>query len=184
MSKERIIRELLNPTGIAISTDSLQQITPDMRFTCDGVITKWIIGAEWSVNGDYNPELQLWRSYETGVYHKISGTYFRSNTPIPLGVYEYSDFSPIPFKAGDVLGVFIPEDQESRIRLRSENRPSPINYYIPTGSATESLYNNIDILNMQQVSSVTYHPLVTVEAIRCKYYHLCKSHRLTTCCMF
>ena len=172
MSEERI-RELLDPTGYAISTQSLQQITPDMRFTCDGVITKWIIGADWSGNGDYNPELQLWRSNETGVYQKISGTYFRNNTLIPLGVYEYSDFSPIPFKAGDVLGVFIPEDQESRIRLRSENGPSPVNYYIPTGSATESLYNSIDILNMQLVSSAIYHPLVTVEAIRCKYYHLC-----------
>ena len=39
---------------------------------------------------------------------------------------------------------------------------------IPTGSAMESLYNNIDILNMQQVSSAPYHPLVTVEAVRCE----------------
>ena len=94
------------------------------------------------------------------MYQKISGTYFRNN----------SDFSPIPFKAGDILGVFIPEDQESRIRLRSENGPSLsiITYLL---GVLRSLF--ITILNMQQVSSVTYHPLVTVEAIRCKYYHLC-----------
>ena len=111
-------------------------------------------GADWDGDGDYNPELQLWRSNKSGVYQKISGIHFRNNTPIPLGVYEYSDFSPIPFKAGDILGVFIPEDQESRIRLRSENGPNPVNYYIPTGSAMD---NNIDIFNMQQVSSAPYH---------------------------
>ena len=38
-----------------------QQITPDIRFTCDGMITKWIIGA-YMAGGSFNPELQVWRS--------------------------------------------------------------------------------------------------------------------------
>ena len=38
-----------------------QQITPDIRFTCDGMITKWIIGANMA-GSSINPELQVWRN--------------------------------------------------------------------------------------------------------------------------
>ena len=36
-----------------------QQITPDIRFNCDGMITKWIIGV-YTAGGSFNPELQVW----------------------------------------------------------------------------------------------------------------------------
>ena len=44
-----------------------QQITPDIRFTCDGMITKWIIGA-YTAGGSFNPELQVWRNIGNDVY--------------------------------------------------------------------------------------------------------------------
>ena len=51
----------LESFGAAVVTQERQQITPHMTFTCDGVITKWIIGAEWSHDSDDTlyPELQL-----------------------------------------------------------------------------------------------------------------------------
>ena len=175
MSEERLGFILqLDTVGLPVMTDGRQQITPDMRFICDGMITKWIIGAEWSSDGDYNPELQLWRSNETGVYHKISGTHLSAISQSQMQVYEYeqvyeyANFPPIPVKAGDVLGVFIPPDGQSKLRLRAEGEAGPVNYYIPTGGATESPYNSVNILDAQLVSSATYHPLVTVEMIRSK----------------
>ena len=59
------MRLLLNLDGVnsPTFTERRQQITPDMRFTCDGMITKWIIGARWD-SGDETlcPELQIWRN--------------------------------------------------------------------------------------------------------------------------
>ena len=43
-------------------TERRQQITPDIRFTCDGMITKWIVGADWREDEDFYPELQIWRN--------------------------------------------------------------------------------------------------------------------------
>ena len=42
-----------------IHTSQHQQISPEMRFTCDGMITKWIFGADNNMNGNLNPELQI-----------------------------------------------------------------------------------------------------------------------------
>ena len=44
-----------------------QQITPDIRFTCDGMITKWIVGANMA-GSSFNPELQVWRNIGNDVY--------------------------------------------------------------------------------------------------------------------
>ena len=43
-------------------THKRQQITPAMRFTCTGWITKWIIGVAWKHSDTFYLELQLWRS--------------------------------------------------------------------------------------------------------------------------
>ena len=54
----------LDSTESTITRDRRQQITPDMRFTCDGMITKWIIGADWMAGDDDTlyPELEVWRN--------------------------------------------------------------------------------------------------------------------------
>ena len=139
-----------------------QQITPDIRFTCDGMITKWIIGA-YMAGGSFNPELQVWRNIGNDVYQKINGTFIHVKTRSPNGIYEYSDFSPIPFQAGDILGVFIPGDISSNLALWSEDTASPTNYYLTTDSTdSESPYDMIDI-DVPPVMSQGYHPLVSVE---------------------
>ena len=77
MSLERI-RLLLNVDRVSgITTiDRRQQISPEMNFTCNGTITKWIIGASFfDVNRHLYPELQVWRNIGNDTYVKISGTY-------------------------------------------------------------------------------------------------------------
>ena len=137
-----------------------QQIAPDIRFTCDGMITKWIIGANMA-GSSFNPELQVWRNIGNDVYQKINGTFIDVTTSRPNGIYEYSNFSPIPFQAGDILGVFIPGQISSNLVLLSENTTSPTNYYLTTGSTvSESPY---DMMDISSVMSQGYHPLVSVE---------------------
>ena len=159
MSVERM-RLLLNldSVGGLTYTERRQQITPDMRFTCDGMITKWIIGADWGTFSIYYPQLQVWRDVDD-TYQLIYGTIIESPQKSSNRIYEYDNFSPIPVQAGDILGVFIPSTSISRLRLLSENRNGPTNYYLETD------LNVYDMLDIQDslVRSQVYHPVVSVE---------------------
>ena len=158
----------LESFGTAVVTHERQQITPSMTFTCDGVITKWITGAEWSGESDDTlyPELQLWRKNGHDTYQKISGTLIAIETESDNNMYEYDNFPPIPFQAGDILGVYIPPPYGlSKLRLRSEVGHGPTNYIIEHDS---SPYDTIDLQNTPRISSDVYHPLVTVE-ISCEF---------------
>ena len=154
----------LDSVGGRINTQSRQQITPDIRFTCDGMITKWIVGADWQEIDNFYPQLQIWRNIGNDTYQKINGTFLEFADSSSNRIYEYDNFSPIPFRAGDILGVFIPRTFLSRLRLLSEDTNSPTNYYLTTdGSVSESPHDMIDIQNTPMVMLGTYHPLVSVE---------------------
>ena len=87
-------------------------------------------------------------------------------------IYEYEDFPPIPIKADDILGIFSPRSNFSRLRLRSERGYGPTNYYIRTSeNAAESPYDTIDIDNTPSLRSLDYNILVTV-----KISELCAVH--------
>ena len=81
----RILLRLDNVNQRSFQTKR-QQITPDIRFTCDGMITKWIIGA-YMAGGSFNPELQVWRNIGNDVYQKINGTFIDVTTSRPIVVY-------------------------------------------------------------------------------------------------
>jgi len=154
----------LDIVGNKLIRDKRQQITPDINFTCDGQITKWIIGADWDNNDNLYPELQVWRNVGNYTYHKINGTFISIATESETSVYEYDNFPPIPFLAGDILGVFVPRNRDSKLRIQHEQDSGPTNYYIPTeDSDTVSPFNTFDLQSMPSLTSEVYHPLVTVE---------------------
>ena len=170
MSVERIRVLLgLDPVEGVATRDRRQQITPDMKFTCDGIITKWIIGGQWTQQSHdiLYPELQLWREIGNDTYQKINGTLITIETQSDDDVYEYDNFPPIPFQAGDILGVFAPPDVNSKLRLRHERHRGPTNYYLPTDH-TAATMSSIDLRQeTPTISSAIYHPLVTVEISEC-----------------
>ena len=175
MSVERI-RLILGQGSTSIisatSIDRRQYISPEINFTCDGMITKWIIVAN-SFTGENNqffPELQVWRNVGNDTYHKISGTHiFLPFVPTSTNtLYEYSSFDPISVRAGDVLGVFTPDNSNSRIFLAFEsgsNHPRLYYHQFSSTSVIESPFDVIDRMNnVPPMSSVTnYRPLVAVE---------------------
>ena len=162
----------LEIVGSATNPDQRQQVTPDIKFTCDGMITKWIIGANITLNSSFYPELQVWRNIGNDMYRKINGTFITTQTETSNRIYEYDDFSPIPFQAGDILGVFLPENELTRLSLLSETTNSPTNYYLNTNnSASESSFHTIDIQSTQLLRSQAYHPLVSVEIGKAGYNH-------------
>ena len=162
MSVERIrlLLGLGNVSGL-VHTDERQQITPAMRFTCNGMVTKWIVGANFNEKGDQYHKLYLmvWRNVENDTYREIDGTSIDLQIESDNRIYEYDNFSPIPFQAGDILGVFFPPAGVAIFRLLSENTASPTNYYVTVeGSAPP-----YDLINMQSATVGYYHPLVSAE---------------------
>ena len=163
---EEILRTLLGLEGVGrlVGRIGRQQITPGINFTCDGFITKWIIGALRAVNSTLipGPELQLWRNTVNDTYVKISGTFITANDTSSSLIYETSDFSPIPFQAGDILGIFTPNAGGSSLRLRSELGYGPLNFFSSTDDdAATSPFVEIQLSNF--TSSEIYHPLVSLE---------------------
>ena len=141
--------------------DERQQISPEMNFTCDGMITKWIIGAELYMPGNLYPELQIWRNIANRTYEKINGTLFQTWISVFSNIYESDNFPPIPVKSGDILEIFIPPREQARLRLRSENDNGPTQYYLVPGSSDTQ---SIDIEQpYPTILTYTYHPLVSVE---------------------
>ena len=143
-----------------LDLDRRQQISPEMNFTCDGMITKWIIGADFNMSKIYNPELQIWRNIENRTYEKINGTMFETGISLFSNIYEFDNFSPIPVKSGDILGIFLPPRPQAKLRLRSQNANSPTHYYLTTESSNTKL---IDVGQSYLISSYTNQPLVSVE---------------------
>ena len=170
MSVERMrILLRLDSVGEVVEPEKRQQITPDMKFTCDGMITKWIIGGQWFEDGPFSPELQLWREIGNDTYQKINGINITNEPESDDGVYEYDNFPPIPFQAGDILGVFVPQNDQSKLNLKSEGGRGPTNYFINTShNVTISPYDTIYLKEeAPQIQSEVYHPLITVEISKC-----------------
>ena len=162
---------------VNLHTDTRQQISPEMRFTCDGMITKWIVGAELRMPGNLYPELQIWRNIGNAIYEKINGTLFQTWTSVFRNIYESDDFQPIPVKSGDILGLFLPPQQQARLCLRSEDDNGPTQYYLAPGSSDTQ---SIDIEQpYPTILTDTYHPLVSVEFG--KYWYNYSSSFLLLC---
>ena len=163
MRMERM-RNLLNldPGSSPIYPDQRQQISPEMNFTCDGMITKWIIGADFIMNRDLYPEFQIWRNDRDRVYTKIHNTPMIQFSPsLSDGAYVFNFLEPIPVRSGDILGILIPPGASSKLRLRSEAATISTQYFITTDN-TDTHYDEIDI-DQPSVTSSLYLPLVTVE---------------------
>ena len=163
VERMRILLGLDHVKG-AVIRDQRQQITPAINFTCEGFVTRWVVGATWSSSDDRYPEIQLWRKAEgnQSIYHKLHGTFLTVGGQNESGVYEYGDFSPIPFGPGDIVGMFLPRMQLSRLRVKAEDVSSHTNYYLGLDDdARVSPVEEMDLENSVDLQSQQYLPLVS-----------------------
>lgn len=165
MTAERM--ELLLYSHISaetINNDRVQLMSPGLMFTCDGVITKWILGIKMEDDDEHQyPELQVWRR-SNDEFIKINGTVIINEQPYSHGskhILSYANFDPIPIKRGDIFGAFVPDDNDARFSLQMEDTDSPINYYLSTGISDSSNYQLIHTLD--DVDSNRYHLIVSAE---------------------
>ena len=95
------VNDLLVALGLE-NRDRQRHIIPDINFTCDHAITKWIVAGRWNDGGmrDWYPDLQIWRSTGTNMFTKVGNTTLRveggSDT---VTYYEYSLTTPLNWRS-------------------------------------------------------------------------------------
>ena len=104
-----------------------QYIYPEMRFTCNGTITKWIYGGEQQSSGTMLPELQIWRQLDLDNYNKTGSSLVTANTSIGTNLYEFIPQTPLEFQENDIFGVYIPDRSESQLNLYQQRESGPLN---------------------------------------------------------
>ena len=119
----------MNINGV-VSRPRQQRLFPDIQFTCNGLITKWIVGAQSRTNGNRMPELQIWRNVSANTLTKISASssLLILNKTGNSNVHEYTPDPPLMFQDGDILGVYQPEDSQSQLVLYYQDNTGPVNY--------------------------------------------------------
>ena len=142
-----------------------QRIIPGIRFTCTGMLTKWIIGAQRTLTQTTNHlQLQIWRRRS-----RTSNTFDRTNfndltdlnATDDLNVYEYTPNPPLQVQANDLLGLFQPRSTDTQVYYQEGG--GPLNYASNEDSALSSFAIIVGV--DRDV------PLVAVE-INSKAYHL------------
>ncbi|CAI8024209.1 hypothetical protein GBAR_LOCUS14077 [Geodia barretti] len=132
---------LLGNTGRTMDSGNFQGIFPEVSFTCNGSIQRWVLGAKWEGHDEEYIELQIWRPSGDGVYTKVGYTTIIVNGPAAL--YEYPVSPPLAFQAGDVLGYYQPQPSRSqlRVQLEQEGREPQLGYYYSGPTSPASVLN-------------------------------------------
>jgi len=158
---------------LALSVDGLerrnraQRIIPSLNFSCDGAINKWIVRAQWGNRGTAFPDLQIWRSSSgNGVYTKVGNTTLYASESNSSSLYEMAVRPSLPFQRGDVLGIFQPSAQLSRLRIHyraGSGNPRNFVFRPPAASSvTEPTFESFTTMS-SGITPQTVLPLVTVE---------------------
>lgn len=139
-----------------------QRIIPGIRFTCNGTLTKWTIGAQRRLTQTTNHlQLQIWRQRSSPMTNIFDRIHFSDITDLnatdDLNVYEYIPNPPLQFQTNDLLGLFQPHGADSQ------------EYYQQGGGPQNSAQLERDSAFMEfntgdmGVTTTAELPLVTVE---------------------
>ena len=166
LSESELRQQILqvNINGV-VSRSRQQRLFPDIRFTCNGIITKWIIGAQIRTTGitTESPEMQIWRRFiGESKYTKVGSSLLTNGVARNSNVIEYTPVSPVEFQAGDILGVFQPRADHSKILMYYQHGTGPENHVYEGDTASSSA-------PLQQDQLVYDYPLVTAEVIQGVY---------------
>ena len=138
-----------------------QYIYPEMKFSCNGSVTKWIYGAvdQNRSTGDL-PELQIWRQTGPNSYNKQGSSLVTSNSTGDSNIHEFYLASPLEFQEGDMLGTYVPSNRDARLTLYNQDGNGPLNLRImgmvnPPAPST--------ITEPLQTEGSNDYPLVTLE---------------------
>ena len=118
--------------------DENQYLYPEVVFSCNGTVTKWIYGGIRRQQ-DSLTELQIWRQLGPNNYIKIGSSSVNAGTMIGTNLYEFIPQTPLEFQEGDIFGLhdlfFLYEQMLSgplNLRIRSDDSLSTITQDLDT----------------------------------------------------
>ena len=140
-TSEMIQSKVLQVTDISGRTNIVQSFS-DIRFTCDGIITKWIVGIN-DVTGNTLPNIQLLRSNMTVITSLTVDTNNRISTD--TNVYEFTSLLNAEVKTGDILVV-----NSTDVPVYYQQFNGPQNYMINSSNAlVEVEENNYPLISVE-----------------------------------
>ena len=139
-----------------------QYIYQDMKFTCNGTVTKWIYGAKFKASR--TAELQIWRTTTTG-YMKVNSIAVNAY-PSNYNNNVYESNSNMEFQEGDIFGIRIPK-MGMNLKLYQLEDSGPVNHYLSTKSALKEITSNETL-----ASNENGFPLVTAEISKFIFYYM------------
>ena len=141
-----------------------QVLIPNINFTCNGFITKWIFGAKWDKKSQVHSaiELQIWRRNSTteNTYTKVNETTVVVGTKNNSEVYVLE--TSLAFQEGDILGYFQPKKDKSKLNLYLEKSDRITTYHQEVDSASTMFA----IDDSTETDYDTRYPLITVRTGR------------------
>ena len=137
-----------------------QYLYPEMAFSCNGTITKWIYGAKVTnpiSHVTMLPELQIWRKIGYSNYMKIGSSTVNGNKKIGTKLYMFIPQPPLQFQEGDIFGIYVPNKQNTTLRLYTQEQNGPLNLVL------HSHYPLVKVNGMDSLvtSTMKNFPLVT-----------------------
>ena len=144
-----------------LDTLSAQQVLiPSINFTCNGTITRWVIGARWQGQLPAYTELQIWRKISDNTYIKVAGTSIIVGTSNNSEVYEYPLQNTLDFQEGDIIGYFQPIRNRSELDLYLEDSGRINTYHQNLGINNLNPPNTGDIFSLESALRDTRYPLI------------------------
>jgi len=133
-------------------------------------------------NGDRYPRFQLWRPTGTERYERVyesstDSSRFMATDNSALTIAEYVPPAPIPFQAGDELGVYQPDIDDRRL--------SVTHVRVPSGFGRVNYVGRTDMVEFStgELSAFNDFPLVAVNTSKnhnyvsfCIGWHFCWLH--------
>ena len=132
-----------------------QRIIPGIKFTCNGTLTKWIIGAQSTVTEATNPQhlqLQIWRLRQ---WSFITTTFNELNTTDDLNVYEFIPNPPLEFRANDFLGLYQPHIGDTQVEVYYQSGGAPQNFLVSRRLGTIRVDNDLPLVAVEVDGKLT-----------------------------
>ena len=144
-----------------VTTVQGQYIYPELQFTCNGIIEKWIFGAKTNDQAE-KPELQIWRQTGPDTYTKQGASLVTANETASPNVHEYYPETPLQFQQGDVLGIYYPTESDPQLYVQEGNGPLNIVPVTSTNTRRSEIHTS-------QIQTQMYNYFPLVSPVVCKY---------------
>ena len=109
------------------------RVVPDWNFNCSGNITSLLLGVDIRTGETEYPEVQTWRRNGNQFTRVDSRTIVLSPGNFSAsGVFQYHLTTPLPVVAGDMIGVYQPNDGSSVVRIyyKTNDPDAPESYRV------------------------------------------------------